>query len=335
MNQKMVLELSWLMLFQLALPPIMIQVYRDLLTLPSLKNAVITIGTFDGVHLGHQQIIKQLAAEAERINGETAIITFHPHPRKIVGGPSVIQLLNTLEEKIELLEAKGIQHLVVIPFTEEFADQPANEYIENFLVKRFHPHTIIIGYDHQFGKGRSGDYHLLEDMGKDFNYVVKEIPEHVLNEVIISSTRIRQALLACDIDTANKYLGYPYFFEGKVVKGNQLGHSLGYPTANLKITDEEKLIPGNGVYAVTVQMGTKSNNQDSFKGMMNIGVRPTVDGSKCETEVHIFDFNQQIYDQVIRVTVHHHLRGEIKFSGLEALKLQLTADKEQALKLLA
>ncbi len=307
----------------------MIQVHSDLMHLPKFKNAVITIGTFDGVHLGHQQIIQQLISEAASVNGETVIITFHPHPRIIVGGPSPVKILNTLEEKIEMLDAKGIQHVVVIPFNEAFANQTAEEYITNFLVEKFHPHTIIIGYDHRFGKNRQGDYHLLEDMGKLHNYEVKEIPEHVLNELIISSTRVREALLNSDIDTANEYLGYAYFFEGTVVEGNKLGRTLGYPTANIKIAEAEKLTPGNGVYAVQVRL-----NQHTYKGMMNIGVRPTVDGINRMIEVNIFDFDQDIYGEKLRVTVLHHLRGEIKFNGLEALKAQLAQDKIEAIKVL-
>ncbi|MCY7423135.1 MAG: bifunctional riboflavin kinase/FAD synthetase [Chitinophagaceae bacterium] len=307
----------------------MIQVHSDLMHLPRFKNAVITIGTFDGVHLGHQQIIRQLKSEAASIGGETVIITFHPHPRIIVGGPSPVKILNTLEEKIELLDSKGIEHVVVIPFNEEFASQDAGEYITNFLVAKFQPHTIIIGYDHRFGKNRQGDYHLLEDRGTIHNYRVKEIPEHVLNEVIISSTRVREALVKSDIDTANKYLGYPYFFEGMVVEGNKLGRTLGYPTANLKIAEEAKLVPGNGVYAVQVRLHNKT-----YKGMMNIGVRPTVDGLNRMIEVNIFDFDQDIYGEKLRVTVLHHLRGEIKFNGLDALKAQLTQDRNEALKVL-
>lgn len=307
----------------------MIQVHSDLMHLPTFKNAVITIGTFDGVHLGHQQIIQQMISEAAGINGETVIITFHPHPRIIVGGPSQVKILNTLEEKIEMLEAKSIQHVVVIPFNEAFANQTAEEYITNFLVEKFHPHTIIIGYDHRFGKNRQGDYHLLEDMGKLNNYEVKEIPEHVLNEIIISSTRVREALLKSDINTANEYLGYAYFIEGTVIEGNKLGRTLGYPTANIKIAEAEKLTPGNGVYAVQVRF-----KQHTYKGMMNIGVRPTVDGLNRMIEVNIFDFDQDIYGEKLRVTVLHHLRGEIKFNGLDALKAQLAQDKIEAIKVL-
>ncbi|MGN6615998.1 MAG: bifunctional riboflavin kinase/FAD synthetase [Ilyomonas sp.] len=308
-------------------------IHTDLTLLPAFNNAVVTIGTFDGVHTGHQQIIAQLKEEAEKIHGETVIITFHPHPRKVVRhGESAVPILTTLPEKIELLQAYGIDHLVVIPFNESFSNQTAEEYIQKFLFEKFNPHTVIIGYDHRFGKGRQGDYHLLEEYGKQLDFEVKEIPQHVLNKVTISSTKIREALLNSDIETANTFLGHNYFFEGLVVEGNKLGRTLGYPTANLQIEDAEKLIPGNGVYAVTV------NGQQSTvdkQGMMNIGVRPTVDGTKRVIEVNIFDFDEDIYGQSLRVYVKHYLRGEVKFSGLDALKAQLAKDKEDALKVLA
>lgn len=307
----------------------MIQVHRDLQHLPNFKKAVITIGTFDGVHLGHQQIIKLLKEEAAAIEGETIIITFYPHPRKIVThGRSEVKILNTLEEKIELLNKKGVVHLAVIAFDDEFANQTAEEYIENFLVKKFHPHTIIIGYDHKFGKNRLGDYHLLEKMGEKFNYQVKEIPERVLNHVTISSTRIREALLKNDINTANTFLGYNYFFEGKVVEGNKAGRTIGYPTANLLIEEKEKLVPGNGVYAVSLTIGFSDT---IFKGMMNIGVRPTINGTNRTIEVNIFDFDEDIYGQNLRVSLYAFLRGEVKFDGLNQLKEQLSKDKESAL----
>jgi len=312
----------------LALPHIMIQVHSDLAQLPKFKNAVITIGTFDGVHLGHQQIIKLLKQEALAINGETIIITFHPHPRKVVTqGKSAIKIINTLPEKIALLDKKGVEHLVVVAFDDQFSNQTAEEYIENFLVKKFNPATIIIGYDHRFGKNRSGDYHLLEDYGAKFNYTVKEIPEHVLNEITISSTKIREAIERSDIDTANRFLGYEYFFEGTVVEGNKLGRTIGFPTANLAIAEEEKLVPGNGVYAVKLTIG---DNAAILNGMMNIGIRPTVNGTKRTIEVNILNFDKDIYGQVMKVYLHSYLRGEIKFEGLEKLKEQLAKDKLQA-----
>lgn len=306
----------------------MIQVHKDLQHLPQFKKAVITIGTFDGVHLGHQQIIKLLSEEAAAIGGETVIITFYPHPRKVVThGKSEVKIINTLEEKIELLNKKGIEHLVVAAFNDEFSNQTAEEYIENFLVKKLHPHTIIIGYDHKFGKNRSGDYHLLEKMGEKFNYKVKEIPEHVLNHITISSTKIREALLKSDIETANIFLGYKYFFTGKVVEGNKLGRTIGYPTANLIIEDEEKVVPGNGVYAVTL---TIAKEELLLKGMMNIGLRPTINETIRTIEVNIFDFDKDIYGRFVRVNVCSFLRGEIKFDGLGQLKEQLAKDKVNA-----
>ena len=230
-------------------------VHTDINHLPVFKNAVVTIGTFDGVHTGHQQILELMLEEAKKINGETVIITFDPHPRQVIAARQTeLFLLNTLQEKILLLEKYGIQHLVVTPFTEDFSLQSAEEYIEQFLVKTFHPHTIIIGHDHRFGKSRSGNFELLEEKSKQYNYTVKEIPGFMLQNNTISSTMIRQALLKGNIDTANEYLGYPYFFSGTVVGGNKMGRTIGYPTANLKIEEEKKLIPGNGVYAVEVML---------------------------------------------------------------------------------
>lgn len=323
------------------------QVHRDINNLPLFKNAVITIGTFDGVHTGHLQIINQLKKEAGLVDGETVIITFHPHPRMIIiktdGSKTAIKLLNTLSEKIELLQKQNIDHLVVVPFTVEFSEQSAEEYIKNFLVERFHPHSIIIGYDHRFGNKRQGDYKLLEAYQSIFNFKVKEIPEHVLHHIIISSTKIRHALEQKDINTANEYLGYTYFFEGKVVEGNKLGRALGYPTANIEVTDQNKLIPANGVYAVELEIANTlpgnnivlpTSNTPLLKGMMNIGTRPTIGGKKRVIEVNIFDFDQSIYDQNIRVYVKYFLRDEVKFDGLEALKGQLAIDKINTLQLL-
>ncbi|MEO5889728.1 MAG: bifunctional riboflavin kinase/FAD synthetase [Ferruginibacter sp.] len=302
-------------------------VHTDIQQLPVFKNALITIGTFDGVHGGHRQIIQLMKSEAAKVGGETVIITFHPHPRRVIGSSNKpVYLLNTLEEKIGLLEKYGIDHLVVVPFTEAFASQSAESYITDFLVSTFHPHTIIIGHDHRFGKGRSGDFQLLEDKAAEFGYEVKEIPGFMLQDMTISSTKIREALLQGDIDTANHFLGYDYFFSGTVVAGNKLGRTIGYPTANLLIADENKLVPGNGVYAVSIK-----NENDNLSGMMNIGVRPTVDGTKRVIEVNIFDFDQDIYGKMLTITVKKHLRSEVKFNGLDALKEQLAMDKQAAL----
>jgi len=326
------------------------EVYRSVEQLPPFKNAVVTIGTFDGVHEGHRKIIDHLKQEAETINGETVIITFHPHPRKVVSSAILgIRLINTLDEKIELLAEAGIDDLVIIPFTEAFANQSAEDYIQNFLIKNFHPHTIITGYDHRFGKDRLGDYRLLEKMAPVYNYVLKEIPKHVLDEIAISSTNIREALIHSDIETANKLLGYDFFFEGVVVDGDKLGRKLGYPTANLKMADEEKIILGNGIYAVYVEVNRQSsiiNENDGhtdsrftihysrLKGMMSIGFRPTVDGKNKVIEVNIFDFDKEIYGKIIRVYVKKYLRPEIKFNDLDELVKQIDQDKIESLKIL-
>jgi riboflavin kinase/FMN adenylyltransferase len=306
-------------------------VHRNINSLLQFKNAVVTIGTFDGVHTGHQEIIDHLKQEARSINGETVIITFHPHPRKIVSSKNIF-ILNTLLEKIELLESKGVDHLVVVPFDENFAHQTADEYVTNFLFEKFHPHTVIIGYDHRFGRNRQGDYHLLENYGRELGFLVKEIPEHLVHREIVSSTKIREALLAGDVNTANEYLGYNYFFEGTVVEGNKLGRVLGYPTANLEIENEEKLIPGNGIYAVKLEI--REQKSEILNGMMSIGVRPTIGISDRTIEVNIFDFDKDIYGKPLRVYVDQYLRPEVKFNNLEELKEQLAKDKIDSLKIL-
>ena len=303
------------------------QIHRDITNLPVFKNAVITIGTFDGVHLGHRQIIDSLKEEAAKASGESVIITFHPHPRKVVSSVITgVRLINTLAERIELLEKTGIDHLVIVPFTDFFANQTAEEYIRDFLVANFKPHTIIIGYDHRFGKERAGDYKMMEEKALIYNYRLKEIPEHILNAIKVSSSNIRNALLHGNIEEANNFLGYSFFFEGEVFHGDKIGREIGYPTANLKSTDEEKIALGDGIYAVYVDMEGITS-----KGMMSIGFRPTVNGKVRVTEVNIFDFDKEIYSETIRVIVKKYLRAQVKFDGLEALKIQLHKDKEDSL----
>lgn len=312
------------------------QVHRDIEKLPLFRQAVITIGTFDGVHAGHRQIIEKLKLEAATVGGETVIITFHPHPRKVVSSAILgIRLINTLDEKIELLSQLGIDHLVIVPFTEVFANQPAEEYIKDFLIDRFHPHTIIIGYDHRFGRDRLGDYRMLEKHAAEYRYHLKEIPKHIIDNIAISSTNIRQALLHNDIDTAHKLLGYEFFFEGEVIHGDKLGRKLGYPTANLKIHNEEKIVPGNGIYAVYAEVKNGTADPSARKkGMMSIGFRPTVDGKKRVIEVNMFDFTEEIYGKMLRVYVKKYLREEIKFNSLDELIKQIGQDKIDSLKVL-
>ena len=317
------------------------QVHQDIVHLPEFKNAVLTIGTFDGVHLGHRQILSQLKTEAERIGGETVIITFHPHPRKIIDSAQPpIYLLNTIDEKIELLEGLNIDHLVIVPFDERFSQMSANEYVEKFLLEKFKPHTIIIGYDHHFGKGRTGNYLLLENYSARFGFRLIEISEHVIAENAVSSTRIRQALLKGEIAEALSLLGYVYFFEGKVIEKNKLGRTLGYPTANLEIQDREKLIPANGIYIVEAMLlpdkslirnAGEHQTKSLLRGMMNIGIRPTIADGRFMIEINIFDFDEDIYDQTLRVFVNKYLRPEIKFDDLDSLKDQLREDKLDSL----
>lgn len=308
------------------------QVHRELDQLPPFRNAVVTIGTFDGVHQGHRQIIHHLREEAAKVGGETVLITFHPHPRKVVSSTILgIRLLNTLEERIDLLKQAGIDHLVIVPFTEAFANQTADAYIRDFLVARFHPHTVIIGYDHRFGKDRQGNYLMLEEQASRYGFRLKEIPKHILREVSISSTRIREAILQHQVELANDLLGYPFFFDGEVVHGNKLGRQLGFPTANLRIANEEKITPGDGIYAVYAQV---LGEEERIKGMMSIGFRPTVDGKQRVIEVNLFEFNRDIYGKTLRVYLKKHLREEVKYDNLEALVAQIRQDKVDSLNVL-
>ena len=305
------------------------QVHRSIENLPVFSNAVITIGTFDGVHEGHRKIIDALVREARSVQGEAVLVSFDPHPRKIVNPDEPLQLINTLEEKIELLGKTGIDHLVIVPFTKQFANQPANDYIENFLIEKFRPHTIIIGYDHHFGKGRQGNFMLLAEKADHYNYRLLEIPKYLLDEVGVSSTKIRNALLESEVDVANKLLGYFFFFEGIVIKGDQLGRKLGYPTANLQYTDVDKIHLGHGVYAAYAEV-----EGSEYKGMLSVGIRPTLMNSDERVEINLFDFDEQIYGKTIRVMVHSFLRKQEKYASLEDLKKQLAIDRKNSLAVL-
>ena len=310
------------------------KVHYDLTALPQFKDAIVTMGAFDGVHKGHQQIIQRMKELAQKVQGETIIITFHPHPRKVISSvPGEIKQLSNIKERIQLLEAAGIDHLVIINFDYKFSNMTADQYVEDFLYQYFKPNTVIVGYDHHFGKGRNGNIELLKTMGAKLHFQVEEIHEQLVQSEIISSTLIRNYISEQQIKKANDLLGYAYFFEGFVVRGNQLGRTIGYPTANLHINDEEKLIPSNGVYAVKVKGAC--TNHEILDGMMNIGIRPTVDGQKKVIEVNIFNFDQDIYEQFITVMVYEFIRGEVKFDGLDALKNQLGQDKITASAILA
>lgn len=304
------------------------QVHFQLHQLPRFINPVLTIGTFDGVHSGHMAILNELKQQAKALSGETIVITFHPHPRRILNNADAPALLTSLDERIERFQSLGIDHLVVVPFDPAFSELKAEDYVEQFIVSYFHPKLIIIGNDHRFGKSRSGDFSLLSKMGNSFGYQVMEIPEQVLNASRVSSTNIRQALLNGDIKLANQLLTYPYQLTGKVVVGDKLGRTLGFPTANLAINDSDKLIPASGVYAVTVQL-KKDEKTRNFQGMMNIGYRPTVNGKERRIEVHIFSFDEDIYNETLSVSLLAYTRKEMKFAGLEALKEQLHKDKAE------
>lgn len=302
------------------------QVHFQLDNLPHFINPVLTIGTFDGVHSGHLAILKELKHHAKELEGETIVITFHPHPRRILNNADAPSLLTSIDERIERFQAIGIDHLVIVPFDPVFAEMKAIDYLEQFIVAHFHPKLIIIGNDHRYGKDRSGDFQLMHNRGPIFGYKVLEIPEQILNDSRISSTNIRQALLNGEITLANQLLTYHYQLTGRVVVGDKLGRTLGYPTANLSIIDSDKLIPASGVYAVAVQL-FKNNEIRNFHGMMNIGYRPTVNGKERRIEVHIFSFDEDIYNEILRVSLIVYTRKEMKFSGLDALKQQLHKDK--------
>ena len=307
------------------------RVFKDLSQLPKFKNAIITIGTFDGVHKGHQKLLERLKVLAKENDGESVLITFHPHPRFVLNpDDKSLKLLNTLDEKIELLNKYELDNLVVAPFSVDFSQMPALDYIKNFLVENFNPKTIVIGYDHQFGKNRSGDIKLLESHQEIYQYIVEQISKETLKDIGISSTKIRNALSEGLIETANSLLGHPYSIEGFVIKGEQLGRTIGYPTANIQLEVDYKLIPKNGVYAVLAKI-----NHKVYKGMLNIGFRPTVEGQFKTIEVNIFDFNQDIYGEKIELQLIHFIRDEHKFENIDLLRNQLKEDALFSTKILA
>ncbi|MEZ4909987.1 MAG: bifunctional riboflavin kinase/FAD synthetase [Saprospiraceae bacterium] len=303
-------------------------VYRDLSSLPTFKDAVITIGSFDGVHKGHQKILERVINLANEYSGDSVVITFHPHPRQITETHSQqLQLLTTLEEKLFLLEKAGIRNAVVIPFTFEFSRMVPREYVENFLIKRFNPRYIVIGYDHRFGLNRGGDFSLLSEYAALGKFKLVEIPKYEIDDIAISSTKIRNAILLGNIDEANYFLVNPYLLSGRVVHGDKLGSKLGYPTANLQISEKDKLIPREGVYTVNAVVDGLT-----LEGMMYIGKRPTIAQQEfINIEVNLFDFNDNIYNKNIRIEILGFQRGDIKFENLEELKVQLAEDERNAL----
>jgi riboflavin kinase/FMN adenylyltransferase len=302
-------------------------IYRNIKELPDFKNAVITIGSFDGVHSGHQKIISRVKALADEINGESIVITFYPHPRSVVDASTQdISVLNTLDEKLALIAGYGIQNVVIVPFSFEFSRQSPREYVETFIIASFHPQYVVIGYDHKFGLNRAGDISLFREYEATGHFNVIEIPRQDIEDIAISSTKIRKALISGDIKEANLFLNHPYILTGKVVHGDKLGSKLGYPTANLQISEKDKLIPVEGVYAVKIEI-----DKLSFEGMMYIGKRPTVsDQIAINIEINIFDFSQNIYDKVIQIHILEFLRKDIRFDNLDQLKDQLQLDEKNA-----
>ncbi len=290
------------------------------------KPTIITIGTFDGVHLGHRKILEQIIDTAKSQDCESLVLTFFPHPRMVLQEGTEMKQLNTLNEKIALLENLGVDHLVVHPFDKEFSRLTAEDFVKQVLVDTFKLKKIIIGHDHRFGRNRTADINDLVEFGNAFGFEVEQISAQEINEVSISSTKIRTALSEGNIELANDYLGYDYSLTGMVSKGKQLGRTIGYPTANINPEEDYKLIPQNGVYIAKSVIDGKT-----VYGMMNIGNRPTVDGTHQTIEINFFDFNQDLYDQKITVSFLKRMRNEQKFDSLDALKNQLALDKSTAL----
>ncbi|MES2762985.1 MAG: bifunctional riboflavin kinase/FAD synthetase [Bacteroidota bacterium] len=300
------------------------RVYHHISELSSLTDTIVTIGTFDGVHIGHQKIIKHLVELKKKQGGEIVLFTFAPHPRKVLFPEQTdLKLITTTEEKCELLKQFGIDHVLVYPFTKAFSQMNAQDYISDIIAKGLKTKTLVIGYDHRFGSNREGNIETLKQLAPVYGFNVEEIPAQEINQLNISSTRIRKAIDEGDIQTANEFLGYSFYVTGIVVKGKQLGRTIGYPTANIFVEDKDKLIPKIGVYAVNVIL-----NDVKYKGMLNVGVNPTTDtDNKIKIEVNIFEFDQEIYGETLKVEFVKRIRDEEKFANLDELKQALANDK--------
>ena len=330
------------------------KIYHNLSEFKALKNAVVTIGTFDGVHIGHQKIIKQVVDRATEKSAESVILTFFPHPRMIIDPENQsLKMISTLDEKAEMMDELGVDHLIITPFTRDFSNQTPADYIKSILVENIGTKHIIIGYDHRFGKNRSGNLEDLKRAGKHYGFTIDEIAEQDIHDVAVSSSKIREAILAGDVSLAADYLGYPFSIFGQVIKGDKIGRTIGFPTANIFVEETYKLIPCDGIYAVTVEMEEKVLGESSkvevksqtpyllkpksstFTGMAYIGQRPTINGMTRNIEVNIFNFSKEIYGQNIKMNFLKFLRHDEKFTSLENLKVQLEMDKKNTLEYFA
>lgn len=305
------------------------RIYNSISNLSPQTPTAITIGTFDGVHIGHRKILERLINNAKVLGLQSTVLTFFPHPRMVLQAGSNIKLLNTLEEKAKILEDMGLDNLVVHPFTEDFSRLSATEFVRDLLVNQLKAKKVVIGYDHRFGRNRTANIEDLRAFGTTLDFEVEEISAQEVDDVSVSSTKIRHALEAGDVATANAYLGYPYMLSGTVARGRGLGHTLGYPTANLQIAADYKLIPKNGVYVVKSQIDGRE-----VYGMMSIGTNPTVGGTQQTIETNFFDLDQDLYDQPLQIDLLHWIREEEKFDSLEELKEQLRIDRETTLALI-
>ena len=291
----------------------------------SSQQTFVTIGTFDGVHYGHQQIIEKLVSEAKKANKKSVVLTFFPHPRMVLQKDNSLELINTIDERATLLEKTGLDYLIIHPFSKEFSKMSALEFVRDILVNQLNISKLIIGYDHHFGKNREGNITQLTEYSHVYDFIVEEIPAQDIDNVSISSTKVRRALHAGSLKTANNYLGYNFMLNGTVVNGKKLGGTIGYPTANIDVKETYKLIPKTGVYVVKSTIDKKT-----VYGMMNIGSRPTVDGNHQTIEVHFFDFNQDLYNQNLTIELMYFLRDEHKFDSIDSLVHQLEKDEEMA-----
>ncbi len=301
------------------------RIFRDLNELAEFKNSVVTIGTFDGVHIGHQKILKKLNNEASTINGESILFTFYPHPRMVVFPESHnLKLIQTIDEKIESLSQYGLDNVIIYPFTKDFSRLTAFEFVRDILVNKLKVKKLVIGYDHQFGRNREGNIEFLRESAEMFDFEVIEISAQEIDEVNVSSTKIRNSILDGNIDRSNDFLGRPFRVTGKVVKGNRLGRELGFPTLNLQLSNNHKILPADGVYAVEIIL-----MNEVYKGMMNIGNNPTISEiSEKKYEVHVFDFGSDVYGEQVVILFHQFIRKEKTFDNLEELKSQIRKDEQ-------